>query len=70
MTEVGGNDPTRDVVKFAIDQSTSILGSQRRKIAQMPDQCARSALAVAKSQQALQVVDATAGILSSIRSRL
>lgn len=70
LTEVGGNDPTRDVVKFAIDQSTSILASQRRKIAQLSDQCARSALAVAKSQQALQVVDATAGILSSIRSRL
>jgi len=70
LTEVGGNDPTRDVVKFAIDQSTSILASQRRKIAQLPDQCARSALALAKSQQALQVVDMTAGILSSIRSRL
>ena len=70
LTEVGENDPTRDVVKFAIDQSTRILASQRRKIAQLPDQCARSALALAKSQQALQVVDATAGILSSIRSRL
>jgi hypothetical protein len=70
LTEVSGNDPTRDVVKFAIDQSTNILASQRKKIAQLPDQCARSALALAKSQQALQVVDATAGILSSIRSRL
>lgn len=70
LTEVGENDPTRNVVKFAIDQSTRILASQRRKIAQLPDQCARSSLALAKSQQALQVVDATAGILSSIRSRL
>jgi len=70
LTDVGEKDPTRDVVKFAIDQSTKILASQRRKIAQLPDQCARSALALAKSQQALQVVDTTAGILSSIRSRL
>lgn len=70
LTSVSENDPTRDVVKFAVEQSTNILTSQRKKIAQLPDQCARSALALAKSQQALQVVDATTGILSSIRSRL
>lgn len=70
LTNVSDNDPTRDVVKFAIDQSTNILASQRKKIAQLPDQCARSALALAKSQQALQVVDTTAGVLGSIRSRL
>ncbi|WP_439374727.1 hypothetical protein [Bradyrhizobium sp. DASA03120] len=70
LTDVSENDPIRDVVKFAIDQSTNILASQRKKIAQLPDQCGKSALALAKSQQALQVVDATAGILGSIRSRL
>lgn len=70
LTNVGDNDPTRDVVKFAIEQSTNILTSQRKKIAQLPDQCARSTLALAKSQQAVQVIDATTGILSSIRSGL
>ena len=70
LTNVSENDPTRDVVKFAVEQSTNILTSQRKKIAQLPDQCMRSPLALAKSQQALQVVDATTGILSSIRSRL
>ena len=70
LTEASDNDPTRDVVKFAIDQSTNILAGQRKRIAQLPDQCARSGLALAKAQQALQVVDTTAGILSSIRSRL
>lgn len=70
LTGVGDNDPTRDVVKFAIEQSTNILAGQRRKIAQLPDQCARSALGLAKAQQAIQVIDATTGILSSIRSRL
>jgi hypothetical protein len=58
------------VVKFAIEQSTNILSSQRKKIAQLSDQCNRSAVALAKSQQALQVVDTTTGILNSIRSRL
>ena len=70
LTNVSENDPTRDVVKFAVEQSTNILTSQRKKIAQLPDQCAKSPLALSKAQQALQVVDATTGILSSIRSRL
>ncbi len=70
LTSVSENDPTRGVVKFAVEQSTNILTSQRRKIAQLPDQCARSAFALAKSQQALQVVDAATGVLNSIRSRL
>jgi hypothetical protein len=70
LTSVSENDPTRGVVKFAVEQSTNILTSQRKKIAQLPDQCARSALALAKSQEAVQVIDATTGVLSSIRSRL
>ncbi len=70
LTSVNGDDPTHDVVKFAIEQSTNILIGQRKKIAQLPDQCARSALALAKSQEALRVVDATTGVLNSIGSRL
>ena len=70
LTDVSANDPVRDVVKFAIDQSTNILAGQRKKIAQLPDHCGKSALALAKSQQALQIVDATSAILSSVRSRL
>jgi hypothetical protein len=70
LNEASDAGPTRDVVKFAIDQSTNILAGQRKKIAQTPDQCVRSALAFSKTQQALQVVDLTAGVLSSIRSRL
>ncbi len=70
LTEASDSGATRDVVKFAIDQSTNILASQRKRIAQLPDQCGRSALATAKAQQALQLVDTTAGVLSSIRSRL
>ena len=59
----------RGIVKFAIDNSTNILAGERKKLTQIPDQCARSPLASAKAQQALQVVDTTAGILKSIRSR-
>lgn len=69
LTDFGENSPMRDVVRFAIDKSTSILASERKKLSQLPEQCVRSPLASAKTQQALQVVDTTAGILTSIRSR-
>jgi hypothetical protein len=69
LTDFGENSPMRDVVKFAIDKSTNILASERKKLTQLPDQCARSPLASTKTQQALQVVDTTAGVLGSIRSR-
>jgi len=69
LTDFGENSPMRDIVKFAIDKSTNILATERRKLTQIPDQCARSPLAATKSQQALQVVDTTAGILASLRSR-
>jgi hypothetical protein len=69
LTDFGENSPMRDVIKFAIDKSTSILASERKKLTQKPDQCARSPLAAAKNQLAIQVVDTTTGILGSIRSR-
>jgi len=69
LTDFGENSPMRDVVKFALDKSTNILASERKKLTQASDRCARSPLGSAKVQQALQVVDTTAGILGSIRSR-
>jgi hypothetical protein len=69
LTDFGENSPMRGVVKFALDKSTNILASERKKLAQASDQCARSPLGSAKVQQVLQVVDTTAGILGSIRSR-
>ena len=69
LTDFGENSPMRDVVKFALDKSTNILASERKKLAEASDRCARSPLGSAKVQQALQVVDTTAGILGSIRSR-
>ena len=69
LTDFGENSPMRDVVKFAIDKSTAILAGERKRLAQVPDQCARLPLASGKNQQALQFVDTTAGILSSIQLR-
>jgi len=63
-------NPMRDLIKFAADKSSSILVSERKRLVQMPDQCARSPLATEKNQETLHVLDTTTGILASIRDRL
>jgi hypothetical protein len=70
INEFGEKSPMRDVVKFAADKSSSILTAERKRLVQLSDQCARFPVASSKAQQALQVIDATAGILIAIRDRL
>jgi hypothetical protein len=66
----GEKNPMRDVVKFAADKSSAILTAERKRLAQLADQCARSPLGSSKTQQAIQVIDTTTGILTGIRDRL
>jgi hypothetical protein len=60
----------RDVVKFAADNSSAILTSERKRLVQLSDQCGHFPLASSKAQQTLQVIDTTTGILMAIRNRL
>lgn len=69
LTDVGEKSPMREIVKFGIDKSASILTGERKRLVQPPDQCAKLPLASGKNQQALQFVDTTMGILSSIQLR-
>ena len=66
----GEKNPMRDVVKFAAEKSSAILTSERKRLVQLADQCARSPLGSSKTQQAIQVIDTTTGILTAIRDRL
>lgn len=66
----GEKNPMRDVVKFAADKSSAILAGERKRLAQLSDQCARFPLGSSKTQQTLQVIDTTTGILTGIRDRL
>ena len=71
--EIGGfgeQSPMRDLIKFAADKSSAILVTERKRLVQLSDQCARFPTATAKNQQTLQVLDTTTGILSNIRDRL
>jgi hypothetical protein len=70
LTDFGDNNPMRGIVKFAAEKSSTILTSERKRIAQLSDQCTRFPLSFGKMQQALQVIDVTTGILKSIQVRL
>jgi len=71
--DVGGfgeKNPMRDLVKFAADNSSAILTSERKRLVDLSNQCARFPVAAGKTQQTLQVIDATTRILTAIRDRL
>jgi hypothetical protein len=70
VTGFGENNPMRGIVKFAADKSNTILASERKRLVQLSDQCARFPVASIKNQQALQIIDTTSSILSAIRDRL
>jgi hypothetical protein len=70
MTDFGDNNPMRGIVKFAVEKSNTILASERKRLAQLSDQCTRYPLSAGKTQQALQFIDATTNILNSIEVRL
>jgi hypothetical protein len=70
MTDFGDNNPMRGIVKFAVEKSNSILANERKRLAQLSDQCARFPLSFGKTQQALQFIDTTTNVLNSVQARL
>ena len=70
MTDFGDNNPMRGIVKFAVEKTNTILASERTRLAQLSDQCARLPLSFGKTQQALQFIDTTTNVLNSIQARL
>jgi hypothetical protein len=70
VKDFGDNSPVQGVVKFAVEKSNTILTDERKRLVQLSDRCSRSQLAFGKTQQALQFIDTTSNLLSSIQARL
>jgi hypothetical protein len=70
IADLGDKNPMRGIIKFAADKSSAILTGERKRLIQLSDQCARFPIASSKTQQAIQVIDTTTGILIAIRDRL
>ena len=64
------DETIRSVMRFAIDKTIEVLASERRRLAQPSDQCLRFSASVGLSQRAVQLMDATAAALRSIRPRV
>lgn len=70
ITDVGENSPVKGVVKFAIEKTNTILAEERKRLVQLSERCSRFPLGLSKTQQAMQFIDATTSLLSSIQLRL
>lgn len=66
VPDSGEGSPVPGLIKFAVDSSTTILGNERKRLLALLDQCKRYPLSSGKAQQALQFIEQTTGILSSI----
>jgi hypothetical protein len=70
MGDFGDDSAMRGILRFAVDKAIRILETNRRRLTQVSEQCARFPLSVGKTQQAIQFIDATAAILQSLQPRL
>ncbi|QOG23932.1 hypothetical protein FOM02_36315 [Bradyrhizobium sp. SEMIA] len=70
LIDFGDKNPMRDIVKFAVDKSSAILMSERKRLVQISERCTKYPLGQGKIEQALTIIDTTTGILASIRARL
>jgi hypothetical protein len=59
-----------DVGRFAVEKANTILNNERKRLVQLSDRCSRSQPAFGKTQQALQFIDPTSNLPSSIQARL
>jgi hypothetical protein len=59
-----------DVVRFAMTRALDVLDTQRRRLRQPPDQCARLPASQGKAQSALQIIEVTVATLEGVRTRL
>jgi hypothetical protein len=70
INDFDDDDTMKSILRFALERAISILEIERKRLNQLSEQCSRYPLSVGKTQQAVQFIDATAGILKSIQPRL
>jgi len=70
LKDFDDDNSLRGVVRFAVDNALKILETERRRLADLSDQCARSPLSADKARQAKQFIESTQAILRSLQPRL
>jgi hypothetical protein len=70
MSDFGDDKAIKSILLFAVVRALEILETERKHMGQLSEQCSRFPLSAAKTKQAVQFIDATVAILSTIRPRL
>ncbi len=70
LKDFDDDNALRSVLRFAVDNALKILETERRRLTDVSDQCARSPLSVDKTRQAKQFIESTQAILRSLQPRL
>lgn len=70
LNDVGDDDSMRGILRFAVDKALDILATERKRLGQLSEQCARYPLSSGKTQAAIRFIDGTTAILKSLQPRL
>jgi len=68
--DFGDDTAMKGILQFALDRAVSLLDNERKRLNQLNDQCSRYPLSLGKTQQAINLVDATRTVLQSLQPRL
>lgn len=70
LTDFGDDRTLRGVVRFAVENALKVLQNERRRMAELTEQCSRYPLSASKTRLAMQFIDGTVAILRSLQPRL
>lgn len=70
LTDVGDDGENVEFVRFALVRALEVLDSQRERLRQPPDHCARLPVSAGRTQSVLRIVESTIAALEGVLVRL
>lgn len=70
LKDFDDDDALRGVLRFAVENALKILETERKRLGEITDQCARNPISADKARQATQFIETTLAILKSLQPRL
>jgi hypothetical protein len=70
LKDFDDDNAIRGVLRFAVENALKILETERRRLIEIPDQCARSPISADKARQATHFIESTQSVLKSLQPRL
>jgi hypothetical protein len=70
LEDFGDDNAMRNILRFAVENALKILDTERKRLAEISDQCSRYPFSASKTKLATQFIESIAGILKSVQPRL